>query len=145
MSPQVKSQMLGLALASSTAVGCIAYERLVKAFSLRVVIVVCLLFYIPLLVTMFLWEPGLAWKELREAFSSSRYAWSIFLYWVTFVTTPLWYMITRKQNVMVGSTYEVKYIIILGLMYVFLGSRPLSWNVVIGVVLALCSIWFISR
>lgn len=145
MIPQIKSQLLGVSLAISTAIGCIAYERLVKSFSLRVILIVCFLFYIPLFLTLFFINPKESISEIGNAFTLKEYKWPIFLYWITWITTPIWFWITKKQGVMVGSIYEVKYIIILGLFYVFLGKQLMTWNVIIGIFLALCSIYFISK
>lgn len=66
-------------------------------------------------------------------------------YWVTWITTPIWFVITKNQDVMVGSIYEVKYIVVLAVIYIFMGSRPMTWNAAVGVAFALISIYFISK
>lgn len=44
---QLRSQVLGLSLAVATAIGCIAYEKLVKNFSFGIVVLAAFLFYVP--------------------------------------------------------------------------------------------------
>lgn len=60
-------------------------------------------------------------------------------------TTIIWYLITKKQGVMVGSIYEVKYIVMLALIYILFGENKFTLNTVVGITLALGSIYFISK
>lgn len=64
---------------------------------------------------------------------------------VSGATGPIWYSITKKQGLMVGSIYEIKYVIVLGLFYSFTGAKPFTANTIIGVALAIGSIYFISK
>lgn len=144
MSP-LKSQILGVSLAVSTAIGCIAYERLVKNFSIGVIFVLATLFYVPALIGFScLYGPTLA-GDLHKLVHDRFFIGMAILYFITWCTTPLWFIITKNQSVMAGSIYEVKYIIILALFYIAFGDKPFTVNTVVGIVLALASIYFISR
>jgi len=145
MSTQLKSQLLGLSLASTTAIGCIAYEKIVKNFSLSTIIFISVLFYLPLLLILGACDYGTVTGDISRLLKDNRFRWYAFIYWITWVTTPLWYSITKSQNVMVGSIYEVKYIVILAVFYVFLGESRMTLNIFIGMCCALVSIYFISK
>ena len=67
------------------------------------------------------------------------------IYIATGITSLLWYKITRAQSVMAGSIYEVKYIVMLALLYILFGESKFTLNTAIGVAFAICSIWFISK
>ena len=141
-SDQIKSQVFGLSLALATAIGCLAYERLVKSLPYTSV---CFFvwfeyFWIWMLLLLFGKDGGIPqtsyWKENK---------WTILVFLLSGITSPLWYIITRKQNVMVGAIYEIKYIVVLAIIYLFFGSSNLSWNTVVGIILAMFSIYFISK
>lgn len=141
MSDHVRSQCFGLSLAFFTAIGCIAYERLVKSYSYFTVGLFTTLSYVPF------WFLSLYFSNtVKDDFSKlCSHKWSLLTYFLSGATGPLWYLITRKQNVLVGAIYEVKYIVVMAIMYLFLGSTIPSWNTLIGVVLAMFSIYFISK
>lgn len=145
MDAQIKSQLLGITLALTTAIGCIAYEKIVKNFSLSTIIFLAVTFYLPLLILMAACDHQTVTGDVKRLFADHRMRWYGLIYWLTWVTTPLWFTITKNQDVMVGSIYEVKYIVILAVFYVFLGERPMTINTIIGVVCALTSIYFISK
>lgn len=145
MESQLKSQLLGLSLATFTAIGCIAYEKIVKNFSLSTVIFLAVIFYLPLLVGMLIYDYVTVTSDIKRLAGDSRLRWYGLLYWITWVTTPIWFVITKNQDVMVGSIYEVKYIVILVVLYLFLGERQMSTNTFIGICCALVSIYFISK
>ena len=88
-------------------------------------------------------------NELVQDFTKLQQNWQhiiwILTYILTGVTSICWYMITRNQGVMVGSLYEVKYVVILALIYIFFGENKFTTNTAIGLALALCSIYFISK
>lgn len=46
---------------------------------------------------------------------------------------------------MAGSLYEVKYIIMLSMIYIMIGDNKFTLNTGLGVVLAIGSIYFISK
>lgn len=145
MTPELKSQVEGLGLAVLTAAGCIAYEKIVKASRLSSILFISLLFYLP----AFVW---LAWRdwvgtanEMRRIWTDPSLRWWSATYLVTWLTTPLWFMITKEQSVLAGSLYEVKYIVILAVFYFFIGQQRLSINLAVACVCALASIYFISR
>ena len=84
-------------------------------------------------------------NDVTKLFSNKTFIWYAVLYSLTWITTILWYIITKKQGVMVGSIYEVKYIVILAIFYIAFGDQKFTLNTGIGVFLALCSIYFISK
>jgi drug/metabolite transporter (DMT)-like permease len=141
MSPQLTSQVFGMSLAITTAFGCLAYERIVKSYSYFTVGLIILLSYIPFVLASVFFD-----NNIKSDFSRmAENKWWIVLYIASGITSPLWYIITRKQSVMVGAIYEVKYIVIMAILYLFFGSTHLSWNTAIGIVLAMFSIYFISK
>jgi len=138
---QIRSQVLGLSLAVVTAVGCLAYERLVKAYSYFTVGLFVSLSYLPF------WLLSLCWtntvKEDVRTLSANP-GW-IIIFLLSGLTGPLWYSITRKQSMLVGAGYEVKYIVILAIGYLLFGKTTPSWYTLIGVCFALLSVYFISK
>ena len=99
MSPQIKSQLFGISLAFTTAVGCLAYERLVKSYSYFTVGLFVCLSYVPFWLAAVFFD-----NDAKRDFSNlSTNKWWILLYFLSGVTSPLWYIITRKQSVMVGA------------------------------------------
>lgn len=46
---------------------------------------------------------------------------------------------------MASSLFEIKYIIVLAIIYVFAGEQKMTLNMAIGVILALSSIYFITK
>jgi len=138
----IKSQVLGLSLAIFTAVGTLAYERLVKAYSIGIVLICYLSFYIPLLISCFIFK----WTTLEEInLSFRKHPTEILIFWISSLCTPIWYAITRSQGAMVGSIYEVKYVVMMAILYIFYGENKFTWNIAAGVCCALLSVWFISR
>ena len=49
------------------------------------------------------------------------------------------------HSVLVGGVFEIKYIVILGLLAAFVGEQKPTFNAYIGAVLAILSVYFISR
>lgn len=140
ISPEVKSQILGTTLALSTAIGCIAYERIVKACSFSTILILAILFYAPTLIFFTWYSPSALSNDLMVIFSDTKLKWMAFIYILSGCTAPLWYIITKKQGVMVSSIYEVKYIVMLALIYIMMGDKPFTTNTGIGVGLAIVSI-----
>jgi drug/metabolite transporter (DMT)-like permease len=141
MSPQTQSQILGISLAVTTAIGCLAYERLVKSYSYFTVGLFVSLSYIPFWIAALFFD-----NNVKSDFSHLLVnGWWIFLFFLSGATGPLWYIITRKQSVMVGAIYEIKYIVVMAILYICFGNTHLSWNTMIGIVLAMFSIYFISK
>ena len=139
--PQVKSQLLGLSLGAATAIGCLAYERLVKNFSFFTVGLIACAAYIPFFVGSLLFE-----NSVRDDFSwLSNYKWAITVFLASGVTSPCWYLITRKQSLMVAGVYEIKYVLMLALFYIFFGNKPMTFNTFIGICFAVASVYFISK
>ena len=142
---QLKSQILGIALAITTAIGCIVYEKLVKNYSIGIIILLAALFYVPVLAGIFMFNREVITGDISRLLHDRTFIIYSIIYILTWATVPLWYIITRNQGILVGSIYEVKYIIIIALFYVFLGDRPVTLNVGIGIACALVSIYFISK
>jgi len=138
----IKSQILGLFLAITTAMGTIAYERLVKEYSLGLVALVTFSFYVPLLIIYFSLK-WVTWEEVHTAITHNPG--SIATYWLTWCTIPIWYIITKNQGAMVASLYEVKYIVILAVFYIFFGENKFTINTAFGLFCAIGSIYFISK
>ena len=145
MNAQVKSQLLGLTLALTTAIGCIAYEKIVKNFSFSIICFLAAAFYAPLFTLLLFTGWSNVTSDLTRLAAHPSCRWWALLYFMTWVTTPLWFVITKNQSVLAGSIYEVKYIVILAVFYVFLGEKPVTMNTVTGICCALASIWFISK
>jgi drug/metabolite transporter (DMT)-like permease len=132
---------MGLSLAVATAVGCVAYERLVKSLSYTTVGLIISLDAFIFTTAYTVWN-GLPASDL-ETLRTLKLPLTIFI--ASGITSPLWYFITRKQSVMAGSIYEVKYIVILAVVYILFGSEKMTWNTALGVLMAMCSIYFISK
>ena len=144
MNEQVKSQILGISLATATAVGCILYERLVKYYSFPVIAIIKVLeSLLVLCVSYFVTKNMSVGNEILS--SPRNNIWVVLIFLITGITSYLWYIITRNQSVMTSSLYEVKYIVILALFYSFFGAEKLTINTLVGLVLALFSIYFVSK
>lgn len=133
--------MLGLA----TAIGCIVYERLVREFSYPFMLVIIQTEFICLWIAgKILFASDMKADFTKFAGDKRFWLWAV-IYIATGITSLLWYKITRAQSVMVGSIYEVKYIVMLALLYILFGESKFTLNTAIGVAFAICSIWFISK
>ncbi len=142
MSP-VKSQVLGLALGLLTALGCIFYEKLVHQFSFLAIAI------IKLLETLIIFSIAYVVSDFKQGADAQPLTFSTVLYLLAYMvcgaTSILWYVLTKNQGVMAGSLYEIKYIVMLALIYIFMGDKQMSFNTVIGLVLAIGSVYFISK
>ncbi len=142
---QLKSQILGILLGLTTAIGCIYYEKIVNNFSY----LTFLLVWVCEGFVLFIIGSLIFNNDLKSDFvkfsSDSKYLIWIIIYVGTCVTSLLWYYITRNQGVMVSSIYEVKYIVMLAIIYILFGNNKFTIDTAIGVILAACSIYFISK
>jgi len=136
---QIKSQFFGLSLAFTTAIGCIAYERIVKQSSFWMVGILAIIAYVPFIVCSTFFQ-----KNINTWFDLWKIKWWVLIFLLSGVTGPLWYLITKNQSVAVGAVYEVKYIVMMAIIYYFFGFNPLTWNTVVGIFLAMLSVYFIS-
>lgn len=137
MSP-ITSQILGISLAIITALGCLAYERLVKVFPYWFIGVLVSMHYIPF------WL-GSMYFQKREI-PSLRENWiSIAVLMISGVTGPIWYFVTRKQGLLVSSMYEIKYVAILAIFYILFGEHKVTGYTLAGVLLGMSSIWCLSH
>lgn len=144
MSP-AKSQILGLILGLATAIGCIFYEKIVSHFSYLTFLIILLIETICLLVVGYFIFPNELQQDYQKLTSEPKYMIWALIYITTGVTSILWYVITKNQGVMTGSIYEVKYIVMLAVLYILFGDKDFTLNTGIGVGLALGSIYFISK
>lgn len=132
------SQAFGVSLAIVTACGCIAYERMVIAFPFWAVGMMVSMSYVPF------WICALIFS--KEPLPPIRDHWGALLIFVcSGITAPLWYAITKKQGVLVSSTYEIKYVVILGIFYAWFGEHKITPLAMLGVLLAVASVWCLSR
>jgi drug/metabolite transporter (DMT)-like permease len=145
MTSQVKSQIIGLLIGIFTAIGCIVYEKLVKQCSMGMILLLATLFYVPAVSYYLIFKFEEIQKDTVTIWNNNTLIWCAVLYVATWATMPLWYTITKKQGVMVGSIYEVKYIAMLAIFYIIIGENKFTMNMGIGVLFALISIYFISK
>lgn len=129
-------------LAIGTAVGCIAYEKLVKQYSYGVILWLIMLYCVPALAGFVIFDKGCA-SDIRNV--TLRWNWPAFVFFSTSYTSILWYIVTKRQSVMAAGIYELKYIVVLAVVYLLFGDKPISSNLVIGLILSLGSIYFISK
>lgn len=144
MSP-LKSQLLGILLAFSTAIGLIYYEKIVQSFSYLTFLIILLIQVLGLCLVSYFLLPHKIDNDCRIFFSAQKYSYWAIIYIISGVTSIIWYKIAREQGVMVGSIYEIKYIVVLALIYFFLGSNKFTINTFLGLCFAICSIYFISK
>lgn len=142
---QIKSQLIGLSLALTTALGCIAYEKLVKNYSYGVIVVLTIIFFIPLVVFYIFSGSSTLSSDFSKIFSDTKMTWYAIIYMLTWATSPIWYFIVKRQGILTGSIYEVKYIVILVLFYILFGDGKFTANTLIGCAFALLSIYFVSK
>lgn len=143
MSDQLRSIVYGTSLMILTAIGCISYEKIVKSYSYSTVIILYLVYAIPMLI-VFCFLDKTTFSQLVEIYNNKNHLLHASIYVVTWSTSILWYLITKKQGVMVGSIYEIKYVVILAIFYVIAGENKFTLNTLIGLVLAIASVYFIS-
>ena len=137
MNQQIKTQVFGLLLAATTAIGCIAYEKMAKTSSYFFVGFLVSLSYIPFWVaSRFVQHPEPSQKLDTK--------W-IVIFLLSGCTGPLWYWITRTKTVLTGAVFEVKYIGLLVIASIIIGEKGVTAYTVIGAILAMCSIYFISK
>lgn len=142
---QLKSQILGIALAILTGVGCIAYEKIAKNFSYSMVMVGWAIeFLILLAFNVVLMQSDLK-SDITKMQAEPKYLWWMLLWASTAVTSVLWYIITSKQSAMTASLYEVKFIICMAFIYIMFGESRFTWNTAIGTVLTIVAVYFISK
>ena len=145
MTPQVKSQILGLSLGLATAVGCIFYEKLVSNFSFATLWLAVSIDVVLFRALGFFFFQSDALADYHKFMSDKTYWVWLAIYVATGITGMLWYKITKDSGVMVGSIYEVKYIVMLAIIYIMFGEDKFTLNTGIGVFFALISIYFISK
>lgn len=141
----LKSQILGLLLAFSTAIGCIFYEKLVHNFSFNFFMVVKGIEFIIICLIGYFTFNSVVVSDYQKLTTNPVYYWHIVGYIATGVTTLLWFKITQHQGVMVGSIYEIKYVIMLALIYIIFGDNNFTFNTAVGLIFAILSVYFISK
>ena len=141
----LKSQVLGLLLGLMTAIGCIFYEKIVHNFSFMGFLIIKGIETLLLCGIAFFFMNNNVPSDYAKFISEPKYMWWTLIYITTGITTILWYIITEKQGVMAGSIYEVKYIVMLALIYIVFGDNKFTVNTAVGVAFAMVSIYFISK
>jgi len=145
MEQTTKSQILGLLLGFSTAVGCIFFEKITHNFSfMGFVIIKAIELLLLAMIAAFVF-PNEILSDYQKFTSDSKFYLFIGGYILTGVTSLLWYIITKKQGVMTSSIYEVKYIVMLAVIYILFGENKFTLDTGIGILFALGSIYFISK
>ena len=129
----------------ATAVGCIFYEKIVHNFSYMTFLFVLTVEVICLYAVSAIFFKNEVASDMAKLAAEPKYLWWMLAYVATGVTSILWYTITKDQNVMAGSVYEVKYIVMMAIIYVFFGQEKMTMNMWIGIALAMGSVYFISK
>lgn len=128
-------------MGAATAIGCLAYERIVKNFSFFTVGFLACLAYVPFFLGSLCFE-----NNVRDDFSRLLgHRWAILIFLASGITGPCWYLITKSQSMMVAGIYEIKYILMLALFYIFFGDKPMTVNTFVGICFAVASVYFISK
>lgn len=144
MSP-LKSQILGLSLGLATAIGCIFYEKIVHHFSYLTFLIILITELLCLCAcAYFFFDNDLA-EDYQKFTSDIKYPIWALIYICTGITSILWYSLTKNEGVMVSSLYELKYIVIMAIIYIMFGDNKFTWNTALGLILALGSVYFISK
>ena len=140
---QLKSQILGLMLAFMTALGVIVYEKIINRHSF---VLLCIIKIIEaVLVTLIVF---FAFRDkTNKIVDLTVNDFVLFGAYIitTIATTIAWYVLTMKQGAMVSALYEFKYIIVMAIIYVLVGEQKFTLNTAIGTVLALLSVYFVSK
>jgi drug/metabolite transporter (DMT)-like permease len=137
-------QFFGILLAIATAVGCIAYEKIVYAFSYSTIaLIIAFETVLALLISLF-FVNNIAqdWIKLQN---DVALRWSVVTFILTGITGFCWYYVTKTKGVMAGSIFEVKYLLILALFYFFCGTNPMTINTILGLIFSMLGIYFITR
>lgn len=134
---QIKTQAIGLALAASTAIGCVAYEKIVKTSSYFTTGLLVSLSYLPF------WAASRFFQS-QECESRCDAKW-IVIFLASGCTGPMWYWLTKTKTVLTGAVFEVKYIAILVISSIVIGEKGVTAYTVIGSIMAMLSIYFISK
>lgn len=141
----LKSQILGLSLGFITAIGCIFYEKIVHNFSFLTFLLILITEQLLLFSVGYFIFPNELEADYKKFISEPKFLYYSLAYIATGATSILWFVITKSQGVMAGSLYEVKYIVIMALIYIAFGENKFTINTAIGLVLAMGSIYFISK
>ena len=94
---QIQSQILGIALAVTTAIGCLAYEKLVKNFSIGIIILLAVIFYVPVIIGIICYDKATFGADLTKLIHDRTFLVYAIIYVLAWATVPLWYVITKHQ------------------------------------------------
>jgi drug/metabolite transporter (DMT)-like permease len=143
MLEQIKSQFLGITLAILTAIGIISYERIVKAYSYSAIAFCNFAISFVAMVFFICYKPASTVDIPKVLTNSTK---DVLIFVTCYVATSfIWFYLTLTKNVMTSSLFEIKYIVVLAIIYVIVGEQKMTMNMLIGVVLALSSIYFITK
>ena len=143
---QLAGTAIGALLCLTTAIGCVGYEHVVKTFSFRFLLLLKLVELLLISAAILFLPAARSFSsEVGDLIGSGKLAgWSA-VYVASGLTIPLWYILTREYGVLVSSTFEFKYIIVLTLIYLVAGEGEVTGNTIIGVVLAMLSAYFVTK
>jgi hypothetical protein len=143
MLDQIKSQFLGITLAILTAVGIISYERIVKSYSYTAIAFCNFIVTLLAMIIFVIYKPYSIFDIPKVMVNHSK---DVVIFIACYILTSfIWFYLTLTKNVMASSLFEIKYIIVLAIIYVFAGEQKMTLNMAIGVILALSSIYFITK
>ena len=143
---QLAGTAIGALLCLTTAIGCVGYEHVVKTFSFRFLLLLKLVELLLISAAILFLPAARSFSaEVGDLIGSGKLAgWSA-VYVASGLTIPLWYILTREYGVLVSSTFEFKYIIVLTLIYLVAGEGEVTGNTVIGIVFAILSAYFVTK
>lgn len=133
---------LGWMLCLVTAVGAVGYEYIVNAHTFRYLLVLKIIeLSLICIASLLIVESRNIVDDTAIALSSPKMImWSV-IYVISGITTVIWYIMTKRYGVLVTSTFEFKYVIILAIMAILVGDSELTPRMVTGVGLALIGSW----
>lgn len=134
---------LGLALSLVTAIGCISYEKLVKDHGFLVIVLLQALYVGTYLAFTWLRTPERG--DIFHAFLNDRSSvCHAAIYVLSSVTIPLWYQLTLRTNVVTGSFFEIVYVPVLLVLYVFWGTTKLNPTFILGGLLVIFGVLIVD-
>jgi hypothetical protein len=128
----------GLGLSLVTAIASILYERLVRQYGFGAIaaekVVEAIAFYLILSIVF-------SQTKINWDFLSDKNWW----FYLGAVAIPiLWFLLTWKYNVLVGTFYEVSYLIPLLVLYILLGTQKLTITFILGACMVIVGLIIIS-
>lgn len=133
---------LGLLLSLLTAIGCVSYEKLVKAHGYSVILVLNLGYMAIYLIVMLAFaKPVDDIKHFCDTPGSWKHG---TVYVLTGATSIIWFWLTKRTNVASSSVFEIAYVPFLVLIYWLFSISSLSWTFVGGTSLVVGGVLLIT-